>query len=307
MSRACLVDMTKCIGCKSCQVACKQSKNLPADHLDLFPGSPHYENPVKLSPQTFTAVEYNEIEVPDKPARWVFAKRQCMHCLQPSCASACPVKALRPTHDGAVTYNESVCIGCRYCMIACPFNIPKFEYEKLVPSIRKCTFCIDPLIEGAEEAESNGGPVAAEQRPNSADRPSVPSCVKACPANAIMFGERYDLLTYARSRIRARGRNKYIQHIFGEFEAGGTGWLYLSSEPFENLRFDTSVGTTPYPEYTKAFLTGVPLVIILGAGLMTAFHWVISRRDELAQSESGDAPAEAKRPAETSGRGGSES
>jgi len=300
MSRACLVDMTKCIGCKSCQVACKQSNNLPADHLDLFPGGPHYENPVKLSPQTFTAVEYNEIQVPGKPAKWVFAKRQCMHCLQPACASACPVKALRPTYDGAVTYNESVCIGCRYCMIACPFNVPKFEYEKLVPSIRKCTFCIKPLIAGSGDSTANDEPEEGAQRGSSAENQILPSCVKACPANAIMFGERYELLTYARSRIRARGPNKYVQQIFGEFEAGGTGWLYISSEPFENVRFNTSVDTTPYPEYTKAFLTGVPLVIILGAGLMTAFHWVISRRDELAQSANGDAETEASQPATVS-------
>ncbi len=256
MTKAMLVDLTRCIGCRACQAACKQCYDLPAETTH---NRGTYENPPKLSAKTWTKVEFSEVEQ-DGGLAWVFAKRQCMHCEHPSCASACLVSALTKQPDGPVVYDERKCIGCRYCMIACPFGVPTFEWDKPVPFIRKCRFC-------------------AERR--SANLPIA--CSKACPTEALLPGERDELLEIARTRIY-QNPDQYVHHIYGEHEVGGTGWLYISAVPFEQLGFRT-LGTTRYPEYTLPFLSAVPTVLILWPGLLMGFYAFSRRRERIAQAE----------------------
>ena len=165
MSRGCLVDMTKCIGCRACQVACKQWNELPAERTVFFSGNGGYQNPPNLSADTFSLVGFTEVGDGDN-LKWVFSKRQCMHCLDPACHSACPVEAFEVTEEGGIVYHPEKCMGCRYCMMACPFGIPTFEWEKTIPYIRKCTFCYHRLARG-----------------------KVPACVEVCPTSARLFGE----------------------------------------------------------------------------------------------------------------------
>lgn len=246
-----LIDTTKCIGCRGCQTACKQWNELPGEET-VFHGS--YENPPDLSPKTYTKVNYVEGSYNDK-FFWRFWKEQCRQCLQPACASACLVNAIEKTETGPVTYNKSKCMGCRYCMIACPFNVPKFEYDKVIPQIRKCVFCFD--------RQENG---------------YLPACVKTCPTGALTFGERNELIEIARSRIY-KEPDKYIHHVYGEHEAGGTSWLYISDVPFEELGFNMDIGTNSYPELTKDFLYGVPITFILVPAALLALSQI--RKDRI--------------------------
>lgn len=257
MSKAMLVDLTRCIGCRTCQIACKQWNDLPAE---VTHNQGTYENPPRRSAKTWTIVEFSEIEAGDRLA-WVFAKRQCMHCEYPSCASACPAAALTKRPDGPVVYDSNKCIGCRYCMIACPFRIPTFEWDKPIPYIRKCTFCVDRMSAGL-----------------------TPACAKACPTGTLLPGEREELLEIARTRIY-QNPDQYVHHIYGEHEAGGTGWLYISRVPFEQLGFP-NVGTVRYTELAWTFLSAVPVVLIIWPALLMGAYAFTQRREMLAQAES---------------------
>ena len=258
--KAFLIDNTKCIGCRGCQVACKQWNNLPAEKTKFFGGS-GYQNPAKLSSSTFTLIKYHEVVEKGKLKDWVFFKEQCRHCLEPACVSACLTKALEKSPDGPVIYHANICMGCRYCMIACPFEIPKFEYDKVIPAIRKCNFCFDRLGEGL-----------------------IPACAKTCPSGAIQFGKRDELIEVAKTRIY-QNPDKYVHHIYGEHEVGGTNVMCISSIPLEKFGVRTDLGTTSIPSYTKSFLTSVPAVIIGGATFCTLFYWIAKRRDAVAKAE----------------------
>lgn len=254
MSNAMLIDLTRCIGCRACQAACKQWNDLPAESTENW-GS--YENPPRRSAKTWTTVTFNEVDQ-DGQFAWVFAKRQCMHCEEPACASACIVGALRKTADGAVVYDDHKCIGCRYCMVACPFNVPTFEWDKPVPYIRKCTFCTDRLAAGME-----------------------PACAKACPTEAILFGEREALLQEAHTRIKANPA-QYVNHVYGENEVGGTSILYLSAVPFEKLGFP-KLGSEPISRYAEVAMLAVPPTLVGVAAAMGGVYWVIQRREKMRQ------------------------
>jgi len=191
-----------------------------------------------------------------------------MHCLEPACVASCPVKALERTSTGAIIWHEELCFGCRYCQIACPFDIPKFEHEKLVPAIRKCDFCSD-LIAGGKK----------------------PECVAACPTGALMWGPRKELLAEAHSRIHEEPK-RYVNHVYGEREFGGTAALYLAAVPFDRLGFPASAIDTPLPELTKSFLGWVPMVIIGGAGLLTGVRWMACRRAEADGHDAGEPDGE---------------
>jgi len=169
----------------------------------------------------------------------VFVKKQCMHCWQPACANACLTKAMLKTKDGPVIWREDKCMGCRFCMLSCPFYIPKFEYDKAVPRIMKCHLCFERLNDGDE-----------------------PACVEVCPEEAIVFGKRRDLLDEARTRIYTEP-DKYVHSIYGEHEAGGTGWIYLAAVPFEQLGFNTNLEMRAYPELARGFLYSVAVVFLL--------------------------------------------
>lgn len=248
-----LVDATRCIGCRSCEVACAEANGLPEPDLD---DESVYETERKTSETQWTVVNYYRTDVGD-----VSVKKQCMHCCEPACASACLTRAMLKTKKGPVIWRESKCMGCRYCMISCPFDIPKFEYNSAVPRIQKCKLCWERLQEGLQ-----------------------PACVEACPAEALQFGKRRDLIEIARSRIY-ENPDDYYHHIYGEHEVGGTGWLYLSPVPFEQLGFRTDLGTVPYPEYTKGFLYSVPIVLTLWPAILLAISNATRELREEMESE----------------------
>ena len=232
---AMLNDTTRCNGCQACERACSEKNGFPetgekpAINLERNTGT-----------EALTVVNAYATGNQGK----VFTKNQCMHCDQPACVSACLVNAMYKTKEGPVLWREDKCMGCRYCMIACPFDVPKFEYGSLNPKIRKCVMCYDRIGEG-----------------------KMPACAEACPQEAIIFGRRGDLLDIARKRIYGNPAT-YVLHIYGENEVGGTNMLYLASVPFEQLGFRTDLGTTPYPEYTKTFLYSVPLALLLAPAFM---------------------------------------
>ncbi len=202
-----LNDSTRCIGCKACQTACKKENKLPAESTlgeEQAVGQLLYDSPRELSENTFTLIQQYR---PADGGESTFVKKQCMHCVDPACQSACIVGALKKQKSGAVEYDAGMCMGCRYCMVACPFNVPQFEWERALPSIKKCTLCAESRLE-------KGKPTA---------------CSEACPAGAIVFGKRGDLLELAHGRIAAEPE-RYLDHVYGETEVGGTGVLYLTKK-----------------------------------------------------------------------------
>lgn len=241
-----LVDTTRCVGCRSCEVACAEANHLPIPD----PGdSSVFEKERKTSVNQWTVVNRYETERGE-----VFVKRQCMHCNQPGCVAACLVKAMQKRKEGPVTWDTN-CMGCRYCMPSCPFEIPKFEFQSANPKIQKCNLCWERLKIG-----------------------EIPACVQNCPEEALLFGKRRELIEEARRRIY-QNPGSYIPHIYGEHEVGGTGYLYLSKVPFEQIGFRTDLGTTPYPEYTKDFLYSVPLVLLLWPAFLIGVN-ALTKREE---------------------------
>ncbi len=298
MSKACLVDTTRCIGCRACQVACKQWNELPQEKTTLRGTGGGYENPPALSSKTYTQITFHEIVGPDgQLQRSVFVKRQCMHCAEPACVSACPVAALEKVqHNGQATgpvmYHAAKCIGCRYCMMACPFDVPTLEWDRLAPRIQQCTFCADRQQEPPSEAtEVNDTPLRDTSLQRFQNDQRTPACVKACPTEAIKFGEREELIREARDRIEKHNRKpgsswRYQPDIYGEKEIGGTAWMYVSNVPFKELNFRTDLGETPYPEYTRLALEAVPPAVLGFGTALGGLYWFAHRRDDVrAESE----------------------
>ena len=224
-----LVDTTRCIGCRACEVACGEEHDLLVPDV-VNDGA--LEKHRETSDKQWMVVNKHETEKGD-----VFVKKQCMHCYQAACATACPTEAMNQTMKGPVIWDGDKCIGCRYCMTSCPFDMPKFEYDSWNPKIQKCTMCFERLEAGQK-----------------------PACVMACPTDALMFGTRVKNLEIARHRIYSHP-DDYVHHIYGEHEVGGTGYIYLSAVPFDQLGFRNDLGTTPYPDYTKEFLYAVPMIL----------------------------------------------
>jgi len=224
-----LVDTTRCIGCRACEVACGEEHDMLVPDV-LNDGA--LEQHRTTSDKQWMVVNKHQTEKGE-----VFVKRQCMHCYQAACATACPTEAMNQTVNGPVVWDGDKCIGCRYCMTSCPFDMPKFEYNEWNPKIQKCTMCFERLEAGQK-----------------------PACVKACPTDTLMFGTRVDNLEIARHRIYNHP-DKYIHQIYGEHEVGGTGYIYLSAVPFDQIGFRTDLGNRPFPEYTKEFLYAVPMIL----------------------------------------------
>ena len=278
-----LVDITKCIGCRACQVACKQWNEREGEHTELEPGL-GFQNPITLSAKTYTLITYHEL--PDEKApgglNYLFTMRRCLHCLDPACASACPTTALDRQPDGPVSYDANKCIGCRYCIWACPWGVPTAEWDSLAPKIQKCTHCADrsdqplPITrngQGFSQAESTGY----------RDKIATPACVKACPADCLRFGTREDMLQEAHKRISIHP-DKYVDHIYGEKEAGGTSVLYLSSVPFEKLGFP-DVGEKPFPAFSKMALHVVPPAVMVVGSLLAGVYALFKRRVSLSGAQ----------------------
>ncbi|MEW6066796.1 MAG: 4Fe-4S dicluster domain-containing protein [Nitrospirota bacterium] len=253
-----LVDITKCIGCRRCEWVCNEWNKNPNKPIKEFEASVDQEKSIfdekrRTHAETFTVVNRFKSSKDGTP---IYVKRQCMHCEEPGCLSACFVDAFRKTPEGSVLYNPSVCIGCRYCMVACPFDMATYEYyEPLNPQVTKCTMCYDRITR-------EGG---------------VPACVEICPAEALRFGKKSELIKLAHERIK-NNPGKYIDHIYGEHEVGGTSWLYLSSVPFEEIGFKTNVGKTPIPKLSKGYLFMVKVFEIVGAWpLVFGAYYAISK------------------------------
>jgi Fe-S-cluster-containing dehydrogenase component len=222
-----LVDTTLCVGCRSCEKACNEiNEDLPRKPAGSFKDESVFENRRRMDYGAYTVVNrYKNDNDLQKP---VYAKFQCMHCLYPACVSACIVGAFSREANGAVIYDPWKCIGCRYCMAACPFQVPAYEFSNvLTPQVRKCTFCFDTRL----------------------TKGKVPACVQSCPMEVMTFGKRTDLIKQAQAKIKTFP-DRYVPHIYGEKEVGGTAWLYLSGIPFTALDFP-HLGYHPAPGYTE--------------------------------------------------------
>jgi len=225
-----LVDTTICVGCRKCEWACKRAHQLECGSIESYDDKSVFETMRRPDHTALTVVnEYrNGAGKPTIPV-----KVQCMHCDYPACVSACIVGALSKQKNGAVIWDESKCIGCRYCMVACPFQIPAFDFHKAIePEIRKCDFCIDRTTKG-----------------------KLPACVSICPVEALTYGPRSELIQVAKERIENHP-GRYNKKILGETEVGGTSWIYLSSVDFKLLDFP-ELGDRPAPALSESIQHGI--------------------------------------------------
>lgn len=233
-----LYDTTRCVGCQTCEISCAEAHGLPA------PEDAPEAGVIRKTSETRRTV----VNLFNTSKGEVYAKTQCMHCNEPACVSACLTKAMYKTKEGPVIWRGDKCMGCRYCMVSCPFDVPKFEYNSPNPKIVKCDMCYDRLKEG-----------------------KIPACAENCPAEAIMFGTRRELITEARKRIHDQP-DVYADIIYGEREAGGTGKLYTSAVDPKELGFKTGLLKESYPALSKGFLYTVPSVFVLVPVFLLGIH-----------------------------------
>ena len=237
---ALLIDVKQCIGCQACEQAFQTVHNYPVEHQ------------ADLSYTALTVVQ-------EKSGRNV--RKLCMHCQDPTCASACPVGALRKNSFGPVTYDADKCIGCRYCMVACPYSVPRYEWTKLAPFVKKCDMCAERLKQGKQTA-----------------------CAESCPASATVFGTRAEILAEAWKRLRDDA--SYVQRIYGTEELGGTSVFYISDVEFEKLGFKpTSQDRQPLRLLTANAMGDAPTVVMVGGSILAGLYWVTQRRREVALAE----------------------
>jgi formate dehydrogenase iron-sulfur subunit len=227
-----LVDTTICIGCRKCEWACNQANNLPSQNIKAFEDKSVFQVQRRPTDVAYTMVNaYRDTSGPDGQR---YLKVQCMHCNEPACVSACIVGAFRKNEKGPVTYDAWKCMGCRYCMVACPFQVPAYEYRNaLDPQVRKCQFCKERII----------------------DQGKRPACVEICPNEALIFGSRHELLELAHERIKQMPE-RYFDHVYGEHEVGGTSWMYLAAMDFSKMELPR-LDDRPIPERTESIQHGI--------------------------------------------------
>jgi formate dehydrogenase iron-sulfur subunit len=242
-----LIDVTKCVGCEECVEACSDTKNLGKEI--------HFEREKKdgLSSRRLTSV----IQLSENR----FAKKSCLHCIDPGCVTACLCGGMEKTESGAVIYNEDKCIGCRYCMLGCPIGIPRYEWDKLLPYVKKCDMCYDRQKEG-----------------------KIPACVEACPHEALVFGERDELITKARNTIRANP-DRYLQHIYGEKEFGGTSVMYITDTELDAIGWESELGDRKISSITWPVMSKTPFVGGSVALFLTGTFFIINRRMKMENQE----------------------
>jgi formate dehydrogenase iron-sulfur subunit len=235
-----LVDVTRCTGCNQCVDACAEVNQLGASYVMM------QQSPDGLSARRWSSI----VESPQGG----FVRKFCRHCLEPACVSACPVGAMYRTPEGVVLYDSQKCMGCRYCMMACPFGIPRYEWESPAPLVQKCTLCYSRLEQG-----------------------QLPACVETCPEQVLTFGERDELLALANQRLQ-EAAHTYLPFVYGAHEVGGTAVMYISHVPLDFLGYHGAPIKEPMPELTWEWLSKVPAISIGVAGLMTGLFWIIERR-----------------------------
>jgi Fe-S-cluster-containing dehydrogenase component len=233
-----LYDSTRCLGCRACERVCAKTHDLPEPKDELKAGVVRKTNETQRS----VINNYNTSKGE------VFGRKLCMHCNEPACTAACLTQAMYKTKEGPVIWRADKCMGCRYCMVSCPFDIPKFEFHSANPKIQKCDLCYDRIKSG-----------------------KIPACAEACPGDALTFGTRRELIAEARKRIFESPKD-YVNQIFGEEVAGGTGILFLSPAPFNEIGFNTKLQNSSYPALTKGFLYSVPSVDVLLPPLLLAIY-----------------------------------
>lgn len=239
-----LFDVTLCVGCGSCYNACKEANNLPQTNKDFLKDH--------LSDKTFTVIEQYED---------LYTRKLCMHCNEPACVSVCLVGALSKSPTGSVVYDADKCIGCRYCMQACPQKVPRYEWETTKPRVRKCQLCPDRVKAGL-----------------------LPACVEACPNEATLYGDMDQLITIAKNRLK-ENPEKYYQHIYGLEEVGGSHVLVISPIPFEQLGFISKLPKEPMPEFTMRAMEKIPSVVIGGGVFLSGMYWLTKRKNQIAKEE----------------------
>jgi formate dehydrogenase beta subunit len=250
-----LYDATLCIGCKACVVGCKQAGDLPPDILTYGEGL--YDAPDGLNASTRNIIQLAKLEGGDT----AYVKKQCMHCIDPACVNACMMGALAKREFGIVSWEDSKCIGCRYCQVACPFNVPTFEWSKKAPKIVKCELCRERLAED-----------------------KLPACVESCPRGAVIFGKRTDLLTEAHRRIDEKP-DIYYPKVYGERDLGGTQVLYLSHVEFEKLGFRFQQEES-VPHLQQSVQQGMYLGVVAPLALIGGFLAAVRSRGQ--NNASGD-------------------
>ena len=244
-TKSILIDTTKCTGCEECIVACKKENNLGKDRPWRGQRSIH----------GLSATRWSTI-IPKPEGRYI--RNQCRHCLEPACVSACIVGALEKTPEGPVIYDENKCMGCRYCMMACPYGVPRYDWDRNTPLVQKCKLCEPRLAEG-----------------------KAPACVDACPEKAMVFGTRDEMIAEGHRRIK-ENPGKYVSHVWGEKEFGGTAIVYVSDIPLDFLMSKPGSDDMTFPELSWTALKKVPGVVVGVGALMAGTYWVIGRRMRLA-------------------------
>jgi Fe-S-cluster-containing dehydrogenase component len=290
-----LFDGTLCIGCRACMAACKEANGMPAEHNAVFPDSDaaYWDAPLDISGRTLNVIKAyrsgtgaQKDQVEDG---FAFTKVSCLHCVDPSCVSACPVSAMtKDERTGIVSYNVDACIGCRYCVAACPFGVPRFTFEQAYPKISKCQLCQHRLPEG-----------------------NYAACAEVCPTGATLFGPVTDLeaeiarrraltpgerTTFPRGRIGGDDRyvglaGRYVDHVYGEHEIGGTQVRHLSGVPFELLDKPPLPDTPPARvaetlQHTIYNALLAPIVFLVG---LTGLAWRNRRPEDAAPPREGGA------------------
>jgi len=258
-----LVDTTACIGCRNCEWACKEAHKLPAGKLNSYEDKSVFKEMRRPDKSALTVV--NQYENGKKINSPINVKVQCMHCDHPACVSACIVGAFSKKENGAVIWDTDKCIGCRYCMVACPFQVPSFEYDKaLDPEIRKCDFCYERTKEGL-----------------------LPACVEICPVEALLYGPRSELIKIAREKIK-KYPDRYIEYIYGENEVGGTSWIYLAGQDLAKTKALPNLNTKTAPGVSESIQHGIFAYFVPPASLyalLAGIMWLNKKKKETSEGE----------------------